>query len=299
MTSPFERIQVIANPASGQAEPVLATINKVFSTHEVDWQIAVTHSKGDGATLAQAAIADGVDLIAAYGGDGTIGDVASGMVGSEIPLAILPGGTGNALAKGLHIPVNLHDALEQIFSGTVKQIDMGKANDQVFILRADMGISTITTRDASQELKERLGILAYLISTVQGLGDIQPIDFKFEIDGEAITSSGIACILTNHYELGGFGLKFSDSVRPDDGLLDVFVIKDVNAVLALLTAPLTNRDPGDILDHWQGKAIRIDSDPAQAVHLDGDPFTETPVEIKVLPGAIRVVVPEEDPAQTT
>lgn len=293
MTSPYQRIQVIANPASGQAEPVLATLNKVFNAQDVAWQIAVTHDKGDGAALAQQALNEGVDLIAAYGGDGTIGDVASGMVNSETPLAILPGGTGNALAKGLGISPDLHAALEQIFSGSVQQIDMAKAADQVFILRADMGISTITTRDASQELKERLGILAYFISTVQGLGDMQPIDFRLTIDDDSVSSSGIACIVTNHYELGGFGLKFSESVKPDDGLLDVFVIKDINAVLALLTAPLTNRDPSEILDHWQGVSIRLDSAPAQAVHLDGDPFGNTPLDIAVLPGAIRLIVPDK------
>ncbi len=291
MTNPFKRIRVIANPASGQAQPVLAVLNRVFNAHEVDWQIAVTHAKGDGATLAQQALADGVDLIAAYGGDGTLGDVAAGMIGSETPLALLPGGTGNALAKGLGIAGGLHEALEQIFSGTVKRIDMGSANDQPFVLRADMGISTVTTRDASQELKERLGLLAYLISTVQGLGDMQPIEFAITLDGQDRRSSGIACIVTNHYELGGFGLKFSDTVKPDDGLLDVFVIKDISAVLALVTAPLTNRDVSDILDHWQGKQMRINSEPSQAVHLDGDPFAQTPVEIAVLPGALKVIVP--------
>lgn len=292
MTSPYKHVQVIANPASGQAKPVLATLNKVFSDYEVDWQIAVTHQKGDGRKLAQQALQTDIDLIVAYGGDGTMGDVASGMIGSETPLALLPGGTSNALAKGLGLSNDLREALEQALSGSIRRIDMGSANGTPFILRADMGISTVTTRDASQELKERLGLLAYLVATVQGLGDLAPISFKFDMEGESAESSGIACIVTNHYELGGFGLKFSEAVQPDDGLLDVFVIKDISAVLALVTAPLVNRDPEDILDHWQCKQVRIQGMPEQSVHLDGDPFAETPVYINVVPDAVGVLVPE-------
>ena len=293
MTSPFRTIQVIANPASGKAEPVLAQLNHVFKDHSVDWQIDITHQKGDGAALARSAIEAGVDLIAAYGGDGTVGDIASGMIGSTIPLAILPGGTGNALAKGLAIPVPLQEAAEKIFSSKPQPIDMGRANGQTFILRADMGLTTSTTRDASQESKERLGMLAYLAAAIQSLDDIQPVEFHLAIDGQLLDATGIACIITNHYELGGFGLKFSDSVRPDDGKLDAFIIHDVGAVLALITAPLTQRDPDEVLDHYQGGKFRIEADTPQAFHLDGDPAGEMPVEIEVIPQAVQILVPEE------
>ena len=90
------RITVILNPAAGQSSPLLKTFNRVFHEAGYAWDIRLTNQFGDGQHHARRAIQEGVDIVAVYGGDGSIMDVAAGMIGSQVPLAILPGGTGNA-----------------------------------------------------------------------------------------------------------------------------------------------------------------------------------------------------------
>src|SRR5690606_33636656 len=101
MSAAFKHIQVIINPAAGNNEPILNTLNDVFSQYDVFWDVSLTHKAGDGEQLARQAVENGADLVGAYGGDGTVGEVARGLIGSEVPLAVLPGGTGNSLAVSL------------------------------------------------------------------------------------------------------------------------------------------------------------------------------------------------------
>ena len=92
-TKPYERIHVVVNPASGQNEPILNVLNDVFRQFDVDWTISITHKSGDATDQARQAIADGAQLVAGYGGDGTQQEIASAVVGTGIPMGVLPGGT--------------------------------------------------------------------------------------------------------------------------------------------------------------------------------------------------------------
>src|SRR5690606_7132602 len=127
----------------------------------------VTHKEGDGTRLAQEAVANGFDLVASYGGDGTISEVTRGLINTGVPLAVLPGGTANALAMGLGVPFNLPGAIDAIFNSRVEAMDLGEANGRTFVLRADMGLSTKMAQQASRELKDRFGVVAYAISGLQ------------------------------------------------------------------------------------------------------------------------------------
>jgi diacylglycerol kinase family enzyme len=113
-TVPYQHIRVIVNPAAGQNEPILNTLNEVFHRHELEWDVRITLGPGDATRLAREAVANGVDLVAGYGGDGTQMEIANGVMGSNTPMAILPGGTGNAMTFELKIPRNLKQAAELI-----------------------------------------------------------------------------------------------------------------------------------------------------------------------------------------
>ena len=132
---PFQKIQVIINPAAGQDEPILNTLNQVFQEYGVEWQVAITRHSGDARRLAKAAATDGFDLVAGYGGDGTLMEIANGLQDSGIPLGVLPGGTGNSLARELNIPLDLAQAAELLCQApNVRQIDLGRINDRYFLL---------------------------------------------------------------------------------------------------------------------------------------------------------------------
>ena len=121
-----ERIHVIINPAAGQDQPILNTLNDVFNQFKVDWEVSITKKFGDATQMARAAAASGVDLVVGYGGDGTQMEVANGVLGSDTPMAILPGGTGNAMAFELNIPRDLRQAAELICqSGNIRKVRSG------------------------------------------------------------------------------------------------------------------------------------------------------------------------------
>src|ERR1051325_9730109 len=99
----LKRIYVVINPAAGQDRPVLAILNRAFRAAELDWDVGVTKVEGDAARLARAAVEAGYDVVAALGGDGTVMEVAGSLAGTEVPLAILPGGTANVMSVELGI----------------------------------------------------------------------------------------------------------------------------------------------------------------------------------------------------
>jgi len=118
----YRRVHVVINPASGKDEPILNVLNDVFREHGVAWDASVTHRYGDAGDQARAAIADGVDLVVAYGGDGTQHEVANAVVGASVvtgrrtPMGILPGGTGNGFAREVGVPKKVRDATIAISS---------------------------------------------------------------------------------------------------------------------------------------------------------------------------------------
>lgn len=299
MAASFKRIQVIINPASGQDEPILNTLNRVFKNYDVHWDVSITHDWGDGKRLAEEAIASGVDLVASYGGDGTSLDVANGMIGSDIPLMVLPGGTANALAHELNIPLSLQEAAEIIFNSDVQTIDLGKSDDgKYFILRADTGISSKIMEEASRDLKDRYGILAYVMSTFRVIADDERYHYKLTLDGEVVETEGIACVITNANKIGALELSLSPYVSTTDGLLDVFIFTNVAESLLSAAAQVVRLQNGTAasLQHWQVKEVTIETETPQQVRADGEEFSETPITLSVAPSALKVLVPAKTSA---
>ncbi|MGH2353414.1 MAG: diacylglycerol/lipid kinase family protein, partial [Chloroflexota bacterium] len=111
----YIRIAVIINPAAGQDQPVLGTFNRVFQAAGVDWEVFVTKRGGDACRYAEAATRQDFDAVAVYGGDGTVAEVASGLIGGDVPMAIFPGGTANVMSSELGIPRDLAEACALIY----------------------------------------------------------------------------------------------------------------------------------------------------------------------------------------
>ena len=131
------KIQVVINPGSGQPKPILHTLNQVFRAAGVKWKISLTEQSGDAERFAREAVEEGVDVVAAFGGDGTVMEVARGVMGSDVPLAILPGGTANLMSVELGVPKDLQQAAEIAANenNPVKGVDVGKMGDTLFLLR--------------------------------------------------------------------------------------------------------------------------------------------------------------------
>lgn len=289
----FKRVHVIANPAAGRDVPILGLLNNSFKEAGIDWDLFLTKKAGDAQRLAQEAVQAGADLVAVYGGDGTVMEAANGLLGTQTPMAILPGGTANVMAVELGIPTDLPAAVGLICgdSQIVRTVDMAQARDHLFMLRITTGISAEITRSTEQEAKNRMGSLAYILASLRAVPETPPSHYTITADGEVAESEGVVCMIANSASLGIPGLTLSKTVDIADGLLDVIVIPSAN--LTQLVQVATNlAGVSQSLPHWQGREITLVANPPQSVECDGEVLEPTPISARIVPGAVRIVAPE-------
>lgn len=291
----FRRIAVIANPAAGQDQPVLGILNRAFHLAGVDWEIFVTKKAGDARRYTKRAVAEEFDAVAVYGGDGTVGEVASGLVGSKVPLAILPGGTANVMSMELGIPTDLAQACALACSGSaeLRSIDVGMAGDTVFMLRIGIGLEASMVDGADREFKDRLGTLAYALSALQALREPAVSRYTLTLDGRPFESEGISCIVANSGNIGRPGYSLAPNIDVDDGLLDVLIIRsaDIPSLIALAASVISGREQDAPLQHWQAHEVTVETTPPQTVTIDGEIVNLEPVQARVVHHALRVIVP--------
>ena len=291
---PYTKVHVVINPAAGQDEPILNVLNRIFHQAGVDWDVSLTHKSGDAARLAAEAAASGVDLVAAYGGDGTQMEVANGLLGTGVPQAILPGGTGNAMAHDLGISLNLREAAELIVASPKRRaIDLAKMGDRVFMLRAYAGFSE--DEAASREEKDKHGQLAYVQSGLKFISDKQEVHFRATVDGEVIEGEALICFILNAGSIGGvmgISLPTVGNVDISDGYLDLYAITKGLQPLRAVSKHLFNHEGSDAgVYYWRGKEITLEADPVQDVWIDGELGGQTPFTASAIPQALEIVVP--------
>lgn len=290
-----KQIHVVINPAAGREQAVLKTINAAFADAGVVWDASVTHEAGDARRYAEEASRSGVDVVAAYGGDGTVMEVATGLMGSGIPLAILPGGTANVMAAELEIPRELELACKLAAGdeGVIRQVDMGRSNDRHFLLRLGIGLEAEMVEGADRELKDRLGYLAYALSALQALRQPTIARYQLTLDGSEVESEGITCIVSNAGSLGQPGLSLSPKIDISDGLLDVLVLRqaDLGSLLSAAASVLDGSGRSESIQHWQARDVAVETEPSQSVQSDGEPWGHTPVSVTVIPEAVGIVAP--------
>lgn len=296
MTLPYQKVHIVINPAAGQDQPILNVLNDILAPSGVDWEISLTKKSGDATRFAAEAAASGVDLVAAYGGDGTQMEVANGLLGTGVPQAILPGGTGNAMAHELGISLKLWDAAELIVTSPKrKAIDLAKIGDRVFMLRAYTGMGAQNA--ASREDKNKLGQLAYIQSALRFVMEVPEAYYNVTIDGEKLHGEVLICFILNAGSIGGvMGISLPPIGKVDisDGILDLYAIAKKMKPLQAISQYIfrhqeTDQDIG--VYHWQGKKIYLEAFPKQDVWIDGELWGKTPFTITAIPQALEVVVP--------
>ncbi len=287
-------IHVIINPAARQERPVLGILNSQFRAAGIDWDVFVTKRVGDARRLARASALAGVDAVAVYGGDGTVMEAVSGLVGTEVPLAIFPGGTANVLSVELGIPGDLAEACALVGSdrSVVRRVDLGQVGDDFFLLSVGVGFAADVIEGADRELKQRFGMLAYWLSGFQALRGPAMARYWLTLDGQQIDTQGITCMIANSGNLGQLGLKLSPSIDVSDGLLDVIVLRrgDLGSFLSVAAHVVARNDDAEPIQHWQAREISLVVDPPQTVQIDGEILGKTPLHVKVMPQAARIIV---------
>jgi YegS/Rv2252/BmrU family lipid kinase len=266
-------------------------LNSVFRAAGVDYDVSITKAAGDATEQARKAVEGGADVVAAYGGDGTVAEVASGLIGTSVPLAILPGGTANAMSSELNIPQTLRPATELICAenNIVRKVDMGSLyvvspelgdHWRNFILRVGVGFEAAMVEKADRDLKDRFGNFAYLWAAVQNLTQPQVARYQLVIDGQEIETEGLTCIIANSGNMAQRNLSLVPGIDISDGLLDVIVIQPaglrmftdlIGSITGLINVDASSDTEGKrAVQWWQAKEVRLVSTPAQTVQLDGE-----------------------------
>ena len=291
------RVAVVFNPATGGGD----SAGRKRDTREaldgagleVLWLETTPEDPGQGLTAK--ALAEGVDLVMAQGGDGTVMACVTGLAGTEVPLAVLPGGTGNLLATNFDVPADLEGAVEVALHGDRVRLDVAAMDDDRFVVMGGVGFDAAMLRDADPRLKERLGAVAYVLSGFKHLRR-RVTRFRLRLDDRPpVERTGQGVLVGNLGRLQG-GLPVMPDARPDDGLLDVAVLqtRTVADWLALAVRVLLRRRHKDPqLELFTARRVEIDCDRPQPVERDGDPL-DTPRDhlvIEVVPGALTLCVP--------
>jgi YegS/Rv2252/BmrU family lipid kinase len=296
------RALLITNPAAARTQP--RAVEAVMRTlRGAGWsaEVAATVGPGDARTLAEYGVKDGVDVVAVFGGDGTTMQAAAALVGTDVALGVIPGGTGNLLAGNLRIPASPERAARALVAGKPRPFDLGRmerpGGAQYFAVACGAGYDARVMAATPSEHKRRWGMAAYVATTLRLITDIRSTAHLITIDGVEYDAEAAMVLVANCGEVIPPLIRLRPGIRPDDGLLDVVVMRansfgqSVRAVWDLLRDAPTAEGQETFVGYAQGREIRVETDPVQPVQLDGEPGGETPFTVTVVPGAIRIMVP--------
>ncbi|MEA5597575.1 YegS/Rv2252/BmrU family lipid kinase [Rivularia sp. UHCC 0363] len=291
---------LIFNPVSGttDADQDLERIKELLSP-QFDLDIQFTTEEISADKLAQEAVKKGeFEIIIAAGGDGTLSETARALGETTIPLGIIPRGTANAFASALGLPDTLDEACETILSGKTRRIDIGRCNGKLMTLLAGIGFEAETVENASREAKQRWGVLAYLVSGIQQLRELELFEAEIETDDKIIKVSAGALTVANAAPPTSVLAQGPAGILYDDGLLDVTIISSntwgaaIAASYHLLQTGLRgDAAQRDDIGYLRTKRVKITTNPPQKIVLDGEMIGNTPLEVECIPGGLSVIVP--------
>ncbi|BCX05613.1 MAG: diacylglycerol kinase [Candidatus Roseilinea sp.] len=290
-----KRALAVINPRSGdQSGPLVAGwLAEIAGERGIELIIRETEPETDARDLVQDASA--FDRVIASGGDGTIMQVINGLACRNIPLAIIPAGTGNALAMALHLTPDLRRACEEALDvAALMPLDLGLLNDELyFALRLSVGYEARVTQDTTRDLKTRFGKLAYVWQAVRHATHLDAVRYRFEVDGRVLRRRAESVWVANAGSLGILDLSLDPGIAFDDSRLDLCVMRftlrhDLQAILHRLFSH--QRLPASVLSHVPVRQyVRIIAYPKQPIQVDGEVVeTTTPCEVRVAPRAIQL-----------
>lgn len=308
--SAYRRALIIVNPVSGRHDPAETRrmLEERFQRENVPFEIRETQAEGDALQWAQQAAADGFDLVVVSGGDGTIMEAMSGLIkaGSRIPLAQVPVGTANLLARALLIPTNQAQAIDTIFAGKAERLDVGYLpdEDRYFALIAGAGYDARLIGDASRELKNVLGFAAYVYTGIKNLFNLRRARIDLEIDGKRKRIRAHTVMVVNVGQIGDGAITIGPNIHPHDGKLDLMIISSASipGALRILFQILTRQFNGNAgLIYMSAQKVRITSRPPLPTQIDGEQLGTTPLYAEAVPKGALLLVPQayEPVSETT
>jgi diacylglycerol kinase (ATP) len=292
-SEPVSKILIIANPMARRNAPRLISDLRGACPNHVEWQVIETSPTPlkFGALECEARDAS---VVVVVGGDGTVTEALTAIGDADAPIAILPGGSTNVIAKELGTPDEPHELADLVFGQhSIRTIDAALCNGRMFLHMAGAGFDSQIFDHTSPELKRRVGWFAYLPSAAQSLR-LPPARFHVETESAAFELTSPMVLVANGAGIIRPSLYVFPGISSNDGWLDLIAVTAtrgaaIASVLARFASRSMDRSPHIL--HARARTIRIESDPAMPVQVDGDVVGSTPVDIEILPGRARLMVP--------
>lgn len=291
-----KNVRFIINPISGTGSKagIVGLIPEILDSERFDCELTYTDHKGHAALLASEAAKNGVDVVVAVGGDGTVNEVARSLVHTNTALGIIPCGSGNGLARHLSIPINPVKDLHIIEQCCIERLDYGRINGQPFFCTCGIGFDAIISQRFAKAGKR--GLITYVDNTLKEGLTYKPERYEISIDGEEKTYEAflIACANASQY---GNNVYIAPAASMNDGLMDVTILRPFN----LLEAPqvvmqLLNKtiDKNSHTHTFKCRRVHIHREKPGVVHYDGDPMEcGTDIDVELINQGISVVVNNE------
>jgi diacylglycerol kinase (ATP) len=278
----------------GEVERALSEAGWNVDSRVVKRKSALRRSAADAAK-------DGCDVVVAVGGDGAVLQVATSLVKTKVALGIVPMGTGNLLAGNLKIPTDPAKAVQALLEGRHRRIDVGHVTvnggkQYTFTVACGVGFDAKVMKKTGDGQKRRWGKLAYFANAISEAGGIHNVPHQMTLDG-AKTSTEAAQVLIANFGRMSAGVKPDRAIEPDDGILDVIVVRASGRLSGLLAGweALRQKHLGESLGgramRAQAREVRIETKPSQLVEVDGSVVGKTPITASIVPHALTVIVP--------
>jgi YegS/Rv2252/BmrU family lipid kinase len=286
----------ILNPISGPANRVHDIVDQIdsqFKSSDHQYEFAFTTGPADATKIASQATSEDFDFIVAAGGDGTVNEVASALIHAEQSLGIIPLGSGNGIARSMHIPLKLKRSIDFLLNPVVQTIDVGKVNQTYFIGVCGIGYDA-RIGQKFQEFGAR-GPVPYFIIGMREFLNYEPEPIRLRFNQETLTVEPFVVAIANTHQYGN-GAIIAPQANPQDGMLDLCIIDSVSLRKAIqLSYRLFNGtiDRSDRYHHYQTNALQIEFSSVESVlHTDGEPHKCTnTIDIRLIPKALNVCAP--------
>jgi YegS/Rv2252/BmrU family lipid kinase len=292
-------IAIIINPMSGARGRASAIGSRVELARRVaagrgeTADVFVTEQVGHARDLAQTARAGGARLVVAWGGDGTVNEVASALAFGDVPLGIVPAGSGNGLARQLGIAAHPETALIAALRATPRAIDAGEIAGRLFVNVAGIGFDAHIAARFNAAENPRRGLAGYAVLTARSLADYTCGRYEVVTPDSRVTVCALLIALANGTEFGN-RIRIAPGARVDDGALDLVIVEErsrLGTMCSMWRLLCGSVDRAPIWSSRRVQQVTIDSDTPMMFHVDGEAIQGgTRLDARVHPGALRVCV---------
>ena len=293
----MKQVLVLINPKSGSGGPYryISAIEKVWDTPDHDIAFQFSQSAEDGAGKVRRAIERGTGTILVVGGDGMVNSIGSELVGTDVRLGVVPGGSGNGFARHFQIPLQPEAAAKALLGGRTQRIDVGKANDRFFFVTCSMAWDGALV-EGFEKLGFRGGLAPYILAGAQQLLEYKAQPFHIEIDGERIEFKQPLIFTVANLSQFGSDVLVAPDAKADSGNLELVAIekKDMPAVMSQIHRFIEKTfHQHPLVTNRRFKSMVVQRESASPIQIDGELMkAETDVRIEVLPSALDVIVPD-------